>query len=305
MDVLILSSKEVRGIKKMKAAFNAKGFSKADYLNISKINLVSRGGRTKIVNGGTKVEDYDAVYLRTNLKMAPFVEPLLDELKEEGIYTQFRPGAYYVNSNEGLQVSVLNAKGLPVAKSVVVSDPKIIKDSTEKLNYPIIFKSFKGQTKIQSILIESPRSLRSIAKSIKMDLDVIILREFEEADLLQCAVIGGKVFAIRRRWNGTEIDKLAKGIPYTVSDQERYVAIKAARACSCEIATVKISRGNVTEVMPDINFAVFNQKTGVNLFEVVADYFSRRASGEKVKRVRLKPSLFDRITKRLEGVLNG
>ncbi len=305
MKALILAGREGKSIKRLKQAFLEKGFEKVDFLDIAKLNLISRGGKTQVVNDGIMVADYDAAYLRASLQLTPFVEPLLDELKEEGIYTQFRPGAYYLNSNEALQLAALNARGLPVAKSVLVVDPKMIKDSAERFHYPLIFKSFKGQIKTQSILIESPRSLRFVTKSIKMDLDAVIVREFEEADLIQCAVIGDKVFAIRRRWNGSEIEKLGRGLLCKVSDRERITAIRAALACGCEIATVKMSRGFITEVMPDINFPVFNEKTGENLFEVVAKHFESRAKGVKLKRPKFSPSLVDRFQRFLEEAFHG
>jgi glutathione synthase/RimK-type ligase-like ATP-grasp enzyme len=305
MNVLVLAGRESKSIKRLRRAFLTKGFARADYLSISKLNLLSRGGKTRVVNEGIKIRDYDAVFLRAKLMLSPFVEPLLDELKEEGIYTQFRPGAYYLNSNEALQLAALNAKGLPLAKSVVVANPKIIRDSTEKYRYPLIFKSYKGTAKTQSILVETPRSLHSLTKSIKMDLDAAIVREFEEADLIQCAVIGSRVFAVRRRWNGTQIEPLGKGMAYAVSDTEKATAIKAALACGCEVATVKLSRGLVTEVIPDINFPVFSMKTGEDLFETVAAHFHDRIRGIKIRSPKPTPSLFDRLHNFLEDVLHG
>jgi glutathione synthase/RimK-type ligase-like ATP-grasp enzyme len=304
MQVLIIGSKKTKSVSRQIEAFSAAGFSKADFLNIYKLNLVSKGGKTDVVDGGLKVSDYDAVYIRADLKLSPFVEPLLDELRDRGIFTQLKPGAFYLNSNEALQIAALNGRKLPVAKSVLVVDPKRIRDSAEKFRYPLIFKSFVSQTKTQSILIESPRSLKSITKSIKMDLDCAILKEFEEADLIQCAVIGNKVFAIRRRWNGSEIQRLENGRAYLISDREKVIAMRAALACNCEIATVKLSNGLVTEVVPDINFPVFRQKIEEDLPKMIALHFKSRISGKKLKLRKLAPSFFDRAKKFLEGVFN-
>tara|TARA_Y100000310_G_scaffold345478_1_gene465449 strand:- start:4889 stop:5806 length:918 start_codon:yes stop_codon:yes gene_type:complete len=305
MKVLILTGRKSRSVIKLQKAFDKAGFEKVDYLNISKLNLISRGGKTQIVNDGINVSDYDAIYLRARLNLSPFIEPLLDELKEEGVYVQFMPGAFYLNGNEALQIAALSSKEIPITKSVLVVDPSIIKDSAEKFSYPLIFKSYVGQKKTQSILIESPRSLRSITKSIKMDLDAAIVREFEEGDLIQCTVIGSKVFGIRRKWNGTEIESLAKGKSYNVSDKERSTAIRAALACGCEIATVKLSKGVVTEVMHDVHLSLFSKKTSQDLFAVVAEHFKRRIKGVKIMRPKPVPSLLDKLKRIAEGILNG
>lgn len=304
MKVLILGSKKTKSVSRQIEAFLAAGFSKADYLNIYKLNLVTKGSKTEVVDDGLRISDYDAVYIRAGLELSPFVEPLLDELKAMGIFTQLKPGAFYLNSNEALQVAALNGRKLPVAKSVLVVDPKSIRDSAEKFRYPLIFKSYISQTKTQSILIESPRSLKSITNSIKMDLDCVILKEFEEANLIQCAVIGANVFAIKRRWNGSEIERLEKGRPCTVSDREKVIAMRAALACNCEIATVKLSNGLVTEVVPDINFPVFRQKIEENLPEIIALHFKNRISGKKLKLRKFSPNIFDRAKKFLEGAFN-
>ncbi len=304
MKVLILGSKKTKSVSRQIEAFSAAGFSRADFLNIYKFNLVSKGSKTEVVDDGVKVLDYDAVYIRAGLELSPFVEPLLDELRSRGIFTQLKPGAFYLNSNEALQVAALNGRKLPVAKSVLVVDPKGIRDSAEKFRYPLIFKSYVSQTKTQSILIESPRSLKSITKSIKMDLDCVILKEFEEADLIQCAVIGAKIFAIRRRWNGSEIERLEKGRPCAISNREKVIAMRAALACNCEIATVKLSNGIVTEVVPDINFPVFKQKIEEDLPKTIALHFKSRVSGGKLRLRKVFPSLFDRAKQFLDGVFN-
>jgi len=274
LKILILSGKRSFVVKKIKKEFELAGIE-STYLNIGKLNLLSRENQTIVKNQGIEVSDFDAIFLKTSLKLTPFVEPLLDEIQKMGIFVQIKPGAYYLNANDGLQEMVLSAK-VRTPKAFILANPKKTRGLVKLLKYPVVFKTFVGLKKTQSIIVESPRSLQSIAKSIKIETDEVILKEFIEGDLLECAVIGEKVLCIKRKWKKNELQNLENGTIAKLGENDRKTAIAAMNACGSEIGTVKICKGFVIDVSLDIKWNVFCKKTKKNLYREVAEFYLKK-----------------------------
>lgn len=274
LKILVLSGKKSFAVKKIKKEFELAG-NQVSYLNIGNLSLISGENNTLIKNRGINVGDFDAVFLKTGLKLAPFVEPLLDELNKLGIFVQIKAGAYYLNANDALQEIVLSKK-VKVPKFFAMSNPKKTRNLVKALHYPLIFKTFVGLKKTQSIIVESPRSLQSIAKSIKLETDEVVLREFIEGDLIQCAVIGNNVFSIKRKWKGNELNKLENGAKTILSGKDKKTAILAINCLGSEIGTVKICNGFVTDVSLDIDWEIFCKKTGKNLYKSLVEFYKEK-----------------------------
>ncbi len=280
MNVLLLAGNKTDVISGLKKAFSENRFSKVTYLNIARLNLITKGTKTYVKDSGLNIDDYDAVYMRVKLSFAPFVEPLMDELADKSIYTQIKRGSYYINSNEPLQLITLSQAGVKLAKTAIVADPRQINSMVDNFSYPVIFKSFKGLEKTQAIVLESKKQLSSQIDSLRSKVNCVVVREFIDAPLQQCAVIGDNVFCIERRMTDNGLQELSKGRFVKLSREEKKTVINAAQVCGCDIATVKMAKGHVTEVIPDIKFKVFNKKFSEDFYSLVAENFAKKI-GEK------------------------
>ncbi|MEM4662880.1 MAG: hypothetical protein QXM75_02570 [Candidatus Diapherotrites archaeon] len=270
----------VEGEKKrfflLKQAFEKKGFS-AKIVPVRNLTLFTdmTGSRIKITGNGFFG---DAVYLETPLLLTQFVEPLLDYLESKGIYCQVHKGAYYIGSNEFLQLSVLNSYNIKMPYTRIFGNIEQIRKSRNKFSYPVIVKVYKNNEKIQSVTVRSPEALASLTERIQGD--AAIVSEYIEGDIDQCAVIGDEVFALRCTAANPTKDQLAKkSILVKLSKTEEETAIQAASICGCDIATVKMCRGFVTKVKPYVNMVLFTKKTGTNLFEKTANLFCEKLGG--------------------------
>ncbi len=275
MNLLLLRVEKTRTQIELQKSFEKKGFN-VKTLNLKKLSLLSDRKKTELKNGDINFDKINAVYLRAPLQINSFVEPLLDIFKEKKIYCQYKPNSYYNSSNEALQFNALNLNGIKIAKVVTFGDSNTIQSHVNKFEYPVLFKSFRKQQKSQTILVESARSLKSIAKSIRFNIDGAVIREFVEGPVEDCAVIGDKVFTIRRKWLGDEPQKLSKGKLVKLSKTEKETAVKAAQVCGFDIATVKLAQGNVSKVRPGISYLTFSKKSGDSMFDEVADFYSKK-----------------------------
>lgn len=276
MRVLVLAEK-MKDAVSVVSSFRANGLE-AKYLRLSKVVLVSRKNKTIIRLVNNNIEDYDAVYLIASPSLAPFVEPLIEELSSQGFYVNASPGSFYMGQNEPLLFVTLAMNNVSAPRIIVSGSGKNIELVSKKIFYPIIAKSFVGKDVQQSLIVNNIKELNSFVTSIKKDVDGFMLREFIENDVVSCAVVGEHVFSIKRKLVDNVPQKLSKGSSYKLNDSEKENVLLAAKTCGLDIARVDISKGKVISVEPKIPFKSFDAVCSENIESFAAKLFAEKIS---------------------------
>ncbi|MDD4251068.1 MAG: hypothetical protein PHX27_02645 [Candidatus ainarchaeum sp.] len=282
MRVLILAEKDSVA-KPFVLAMKEKGI-RANYLQLLKINLVSKHKNIQIKAVEENIPNYDAVFLQARTNLAPFIEPLIDILEEQKIYCNAKKGSYYIAANEPYRFVNLSVNGIKTPKTLLTGSIKNIERVSKKISYPLIVKSFIEKNVQQSIIVNNDIELNNFVKSIKTKIDGFLLREFIGDCVISCVVIGEKVFAIDRRQGTKCVLELEKGRSYTPTENEKKLAILAANACGLDIARVDLIKGRVISVEPEINLGVFNKVCSENLEKHVANFFVDKVNSIGVKK---------------------
>ncbi|MEM0360343.1 MAG: hypothetical protein QXK06_03345 [Candidatus Diapherotrites archaeon] len=282
MKLLMVTKKARKRHPFLEKAFKEKGFEVKN-VDIKEVSLFSSRGKSRIEGPKLCLKKTKAVYLEAGLKLTQFVEPLLDEIERRGIYCQVKAGSHYVLSNEPLQTTTLNSFEVRMPRTFIFRSQGKVKILANKLSYPALVKTFVKGEKTQRFIVDSPKALLSVADSVRHELDGIIVREFIEGDLDQCAVIGDKVYSIQRKFQKDAIQPAKKAKMSSLSAKDRETAIHAARICGCDIATVKMCKGYVLKVKPLVDFVLFNKKTGADLFKDVAELFAQKTGFKGVE----------------------
>ena len=284
MRALILSTEKTAAMPRLKKAFVAAGFESAKVAALSDFSIFSGNGRKTLLSGPVNIDDFAAVFLNAKLKLAPFVEPLLDEISRKRLFSQVVPGAYYLNSNELFQLVVLDKAKVPLPKTVFGAAKADLSHTGRRLSFPAIFEAYSGQKKTQSLVIETKKELDKQMTSFSADsgIDAAVLMDFLFTPVNHCAVIGKKVFCVQRKWKNGKLELPRRGKPFDLPERERKIAIRAAKACGCKVATVKISNGLVTRVSPEVKFLALSDTLGVDLFAECAEFFFKNASEKRV-----------------------
>jgi len=272
MKTLFIFEKENDDIKLLKEAFNKKNIS-VELVEIGNLGLLTEGKQTTVIANEFNLDDFDSCFLEAGVEFTQFVEPLIDEFSQKGIYCQVKPDAYFILSSKAFQIATLNANGLKTPKTKIFGSTFFVNSSLKVFSFPLVLQVFDGYKKIQNVLVESEKALLSIVKSIKSDFDVLIVQEFFEKDLDISVVIGNKVFTVRRTWNKEKFEYSKKGASRTLSDSEEKNLIKACDAIGVDIATVKLIDGNIVSLKPVVDFAFFQETIGKNLYEATAEFY--------------------------------
>lgn len=271
MKVLVMAEKESLALVVLEA-FRDKGFD-AKFLLLSEINLVSKHKNTILKSKGEDIQKYDAVFLQARLNLAPFIEPLMDELITKNVYVNCRPGSYYICSNEPYKFTTLALGNVPSIKTISVGNASSVFQLSEKIKYPILVKSFKGTETQQTIVVNTPKELCFFSKSINGERDAFILREFINEDVITCAVIGEKVFAIKRKILDGDVEKISEGKRYSITDSEKEAALKAVLVCGYDVAQIDMVDGKVFNIKPTVSWKAFDKVTSDSLEQHVAQLY--------------------------------
>ncbi len=279
MKAVLISTRKDSSINLIKEAMEKK-FEHVGFIYLSRVGLLTKKNKTKIAVGSIDFEKYDCVYLNAKPELTAFIEPLIDELRQKGIYCNLKPESYYITSNKPLMYVLLNSKKIPIQKTTVISSSNLIESTMNSFNYPVIIKTFNGNKKTQSLVIDSLRGLKSFIKSIKSNPSVIVTQEYLEDDVIYAAVIGEQVFAYKRKWIKDKFEHSVKEIGLALSDSQKKQAIDSINVCGLDLGTVKIISNKTINVEPVIELEKFNKATGKQLENIITEHFFKKVKGD-------------------------
>ncbi len=281
MNILVLAEKKKK-VQPILDALKRKGHS--TYLRLSKIVLVSKKNRTQIKAYGNELEEYDSVFIHARTSLAPFVEPLLEELTKIGCYTNIKKGSYYAGWNEiYLMVALAQAK-IPTPKTISTGSAKNVEIISSKISYPAIVKTYLGKKVQHVLLVNSSKELKLFAKSLKTEIDGFMVREFINGDVLSCAVIGKKIFAVKRKC-AEEAKEIFEGKMYKLSEKDEELVLNTAKATGYDIARIDLVKGKIIKVEPIIPIEEFNIACSEQLEVHIADYLIQKAIEHEANKI--------------------
>ena len=127
---------------------------------------------------------------------------------------------------------------IPTPRTALISNEKGLLDAHKRIgdNYPVIMKTLTGTQGIGVSIIESEKSLVSVAQSLWKFGAALLLQEFMKFDFdIRTIVVDGRVLASTKRISAkkdfrSNRHREATTEPYKLSDEERKVVLDAARS---------------------------------------------------------------------------
>ncbi len=155
-------------------------------------------------------------------------------------------GAFMINTRNGMLTCdnkmsayiAFERDNIPTPRTAMISNEKSLMDAHKRIggNYPVVMKTLTGTQGIGVSLIESEKSLVSVAQSLWKFNAALLIQEYMEFDFdIRTIVIDGRVLASTKRISAkkdfrSNKHREAKTEPYKLSDDERKVVLDAARS---------------------------------------------------------------------------
>ena len=155
-------------------------------------------------------------------------------------------GAFMINTRNGMltcdnKMSAyisFERDNIPTPRTALISNEKGLLHAHEKLGgkYPVIMKTLTGTQGIGVSVVESEKSMSSVAQSLWKFGAALLLQEFLKFDFdVRTLVIDGRILASTKRISAkkdfrSNRHREATTEPYKLSDDERTVVLQAARS---------------------------------------------------------------------------
>jgi ribosomal protein S6--L-glutamate ligase len=214
---------------------------------------------------GEDLTKFDAIIPRIAANMTRYGTAIVRQLEMQGVYTV--SSSIAINrSRDKLRSSQLLAKaGVGIPKTVFSRNSTDIDDLIDKLGgTPVIIKLARGTHGNGVVLAETKKAAKSVLQAFYLTNDDgtnVLLQEFVKESAgtdIRAFVVGGRVVASMKRQSldddfRSNLHKGGEGTKIKLTEEERKMAIKAARAMGLNIAGVDMMRSERGPLILEVN----------------------------------------------------
>lgn len=241
---------------------------------------------------GKKLEGFDAILPRISNNMTRYGCAVVRQFEMQGVYTSATSVAI-TRARDKLRAAQILAKfDVDTPKTLVSRNTSDIDDLLEQIGLPVIIKLATGTHGNGVILADTRKAAKSALQAFYLyneDGTNILLQEFVEESAgtdIRAFVVGGRVVASMQRESldddfRSNLHQGGMGTPVKLTDEEKKVAIKAAKAMGLHICGVDLMRSSrgplVLEVNASPGFGI-EKVTGKNVASKIIEYIEHNAS---------------------------
>ncbi len=247
---------------------------------------------------GEDLAKFDAIVPRIAANMTRYGTAIVRQLEMQGVYTT--SSSIAINrSRDKLRSSQLLAKaGVGIPKTVFSRNSTDIDDLIDKLGgTPVIIKLARGTHGNGVVLAETKKAAKSVLQAFYLtneDGTNVLIQEFVKESAgtdIRAFVVGSRVVASMKRQSldddfRSNLHKGGEGTKIKLTEEERKMAVKAAKAMGLNIAGVDMMRSErgplVLEVNASPGFGI-EKVTGRDVAGPIIEYVEMNAKRRNKK----------------------
>lgn len=246
---------------------------------------------------GENLPRFDAIIPRISNSMTRYGCSIVRQFEMQGVWSASSSIAITRARDKLRSAQILTKAGIDTPKTLVSRNTADIDDLLDRIGLPVIIKLATGTHGNGVVLAETKKAAKSALQAFYLyneDGTNILLQEYvkESAGVdIRAFVVGGKVVASMKRQSldddfRSNLHKGGEGTAVKLSDEERKVAIRAARAMGLHIAGVDLMRSSrgplVLEVNASPGFGI-ERVTGRDVASKIIEYVEHNATRKNSK----------------------
>jgi len=247
---------------------------------------------------GEDLTGYDAIIPRIAANMTRYGTAIVRQLEAQGVYTLSSSISINRSRDKLRSMQLLARAGVRIPKTVFSRNSADIDDLIEKLGgTPVIIKLARGTHGNGVVLAESKKAAKSVLQAFYLtneDGTNILIQEYVKESAgtdIRAFVVGSRVVASMKRQSldddfRSNLHKGGEGVAIKLTEEERKMAIKAARAVGLTVAGVDLMRSQrgplVLEVNASPGFGI-ETVTGRNVAAPIIEYIELNAKRRNKK----------------------
>ena len=246
---------------------------------------------------GEDISNLDAVIPRIGHSISKFGSSVVRQFEMMGVYTTAKSIAIVRSRDKLRSLQILaRTEGVKIPKTIFSRETAEVEDLLEKVGgAPVIIKLAKGTHGKGVVLAETTKAAKSVMQAFYVeDLSFMIQEYIEEAggSDIRAVVIGNRVVGAMKRQSldgdfrsnthlGGKVEK------YILSDEEKHMAIKSAKAMGlsvCGVDMITSDRGAlVMEVNSSPSIKGIEKVTGKDIAGMIIEYIEHNAKRKQSK----------------------
>jgi ribosomal protein S6--L-glutamate ligase len=246
---------------------------------------------------GEKLEKFDAILPRISNGMTRYGCAVVRQFEMQGVWTS-APSVAITRARDKLRAAQILAKyDVDTPKTLVSRNTSDIDDLLEQIGLPVIIKLATGTHGNGVILADTRKAAKSALQAFYLyneDGTNILLQEYikESAGTdIRAFVVGSKVVASMQRKSlnddfRSNLHKGGEGVSIKLTDTEKKIAVRAAKAMGLHIAGVDMMRSKrgplILEVNASPGFGI-ERVTGRNVAAPIIEYIEHNATRKNSK----------------------
>lgn len=259
---LLASNPQLYSNKRLIEAAQAKGHE-IDFLNVelAYMKLDARSPEIRY-RGGNILNQYDAIIPRIKPSVTFYGCALLRQFDNLGVYCQNSAEAISQSRDKLFASQLFSKNDIDIPTTGFAKSPMDTKDLIKMVNgAPLIIKLLESTQGKGVVLAETNKAAESVINAFKSVQTNILVQEFiKEAggQDIRCFVVNGKVVASiqRQAQKGEFRANLHQGGQASIikiTQQEKKLALKAAKVLNLAVAGVDIIRSNKGPLLLEVN----------------------------------------------------
>jgi ribosomal protein S6--L-glutamate ligase len=214
---------------------------------------------------GEDITRFDAIIPRIAANMTRYGTAIVRQLEMQGIYSVSSSIAINRSRDKLRSMQLLAKTGVGIPKTIFSRNSTDIDDLIDKVGgMPVIIKLASGTHGNGVVLAETKKAAKSVLQAFYLSNDDgtnILLQEFVEESAgtdIRAFVVGSRVVASMKRQSldddfRSNLHKGGEGTIIKLTEEERKMAIRAAKAMGLNIAGVDMMRSQRGPLVLEVN----------------------------------------------------
>ncbi len=220
--------------------------------------------RPEVFYKGKKLADFDAIIPRISNRMTRYGCAILRQFEMQGTWTVSSSIAITRARDKLRSAQILTKSGVETPKTLVSRNTADLDDLLEQIGLPVIIKLASGTHGNGVVLADTKKAAKSALQAFYLyneDGTNILLQEYikESAGTdIRAFVVGSKVVASMKRQSldddfRSNLHKGGEGAIIKLTDAEKKMAVKAAKAMGLHVAGVDLMRSARGPLVLEVN----------------------------------------------------
>lgn len=214
---------------------------------------------------GEDLSRFDAIIPRIASNMTPYGTAIVRQLEMQGVYSVSSSIAINRSRDKLRSMQLLAKAGVGIPKTVVSRNSADIDDLIDKIGgTPVIIKLARGTHGNGVVLAETRKAAKSVLQAFYLSNDDgtnILIQEFVKESAgtdIRVFVVGSRVVASMKRQSldddfRSNLHKGGEGTIVKLNEEERKMAIKAAKTMGLNVAGVDMMRSERGPLILEVN----------------------------------------------------